>query len=158
MHDCTSRAQIVAANLAKIGLHVDVRTSPGLGPFTLAGVQGTKFDIADVITRPDYGDPYGLLEKLLDGRVIRAVGNTNLSYYASPAISAAIDRAQHLTGIARDRAYGKLGLAVARSDAPVVAYAVLNARVFVSERVGCITYQPVYGLDLAGLCLTGRAA
>jgi peptide/nickel transport system substrate-binding protein len=154
--DCAERAIMVADALRRIGLKVRIDTSPG--QFTLAGVRGTKFDIADVITRPDYGDPNGLLEKLLDGRVIRAVGNTNLSYYASPAISAAIDRAQHLTGIARDRAYGKLGLAVARSDAPVVAYAVLNARVFVSERVGCITYQPVYGLDLAGLCLTGRAA
>jgi hypothetical protein len=30
---------------------------------------------------------------------------------------------------------------------------VLNARVFVSTRVGCITYQPVYGLDLAGACV-----
>jgi hypothetical protein len=25
--------------------------------------------------------------------------------------------------------------------------------VFVSTRVGCITYQPVYGLDLAGACV-----
>jgi hypothetical protein len=25
--------------------------------------------------------------------------------------------------------------------------------VFVSPRVGCITYQPVYGLDLAGACV-----
>jgi hypothetical protein len=108
-----------------------------------------------VITRPDYGDPYGLVEKLLDGRVIRAAGNTNLSYFASPAISRAIDAAQHLTGVARERAYGELGIRVARTDAPLAAYAVLNARVFVSERVGCVTYQPVYGLDVAGVCLSG---
>ena len=154
--DCAERAIVVADALAKIGLKVRIDSSPG--QFTLAGVRGTKFDIADVITRPDYGDPYGLVEKLLDGRVIRAVGNTNLSYYASPAITHAIDAAQHLTGVARDRAYGKLGVEVARTDAPLTAYAVLNARVFVSERVGCITYQPVYGLDVAGVCLSGRPA
>ena len=152
--DCAERAIAVGDALGKIGLHVRISTSPG--QFTLAGVRGTKFDIADVITRPDYGDPYGLVDKLLDGRVIRSVGNTNLSYYASPQISRAIDAAQHLTGVARERAYGKLGLEVAARDAPLAAYAVLNARVFVSRRVGCITYQPVYGLDVAGVCLSGQ--
>jgi peptide/nickel transport system substrate-binding protein len=149
--DCAERAIVVADALKKIGLHVRIDTSPG--QFTLAGVRGTAFDIADVITRPDYGDPYGLIDKLLDGRGIRSVGNSNVSYYASPEVNRAIDAAQRLTGVARDRAYGRLGVEAARSDAPLAAYAVLNARVFVSTRVGCITYQPVYGLDLAGACV-----
>lgn len=153
--DCGERAIVVADALKKIGLSVQIDTSPG--QLTLTGVRGTAFDIADVITRPDYGDPYGLLDKLLDGRVIRAVGNTNISYFASSRITREIDTAQRLTGLARDRAYGRLGIDVARTDAPLAAYAVLNARVFVAPRVGCITYQPVYGLDLAGTCL-GRAA
>ncbi|MBA3842208.1 MAG: hypothetical protein H0X39_06265, partial [Actinobacteria bacterium] len=57
--DCHDRAVVAAEALRKIGLHVRVETSPGVGGFTLAGVRGTKFDIADVIARPDYGDPYG---------------------------------------------------------------------------------------------------
>ena len=154
--DCAERAIVVADALRKIGLHVRIDTSPG--QFTLAGVRGTAFDIADVITRPDYGDPYGLVDKLLDGRAIRAVGNSNISYYASPHVNRAIDAAQRLRGVARDRAYGSLGIEVARSDAPLAAYAVLNARVFVSARVGCITYQPVYGLDLAGACVSPPSA
>ncbi|MDX6476832.1 MAG: peptide/nickel transport system substrate-binding protein [Gaiellaceae bacterium] len=149
---CAERAIVVADALRKIGLHVRIDTSPG--QFTLAGVRGTAFDIADVITRPDYGDPYGLVDKLLDGRVIRAVGNSNISYYASPRVNRAIDAAQRLSGVARDRAYGRLGIAVARTDAPLAAYAVLNARVFLSTRVGCITYQPIYGVDLAGACVS----
>ena len=152
--DCKDRAVVVAASLKKIGLHVRIDSAPGLGQFTLAGVRGTHFDLADVITRPDYGDPYALVDKLLDSRVIRDVGNTNISYFESPRFDRAIDAAQHLTGVARDRAYGRLGLQVARSQAPLAAYAVLNARVFVSARVGCVTYQPVYGLDLAGVCLS----
>jgi oligopeptide transport system substrate-binding protein len=154
--DCAERAILVADALKKIGLHVRIDVSPG--QFTLAGVRGTAFDIADVITRPDYGDPYGLVDKLLDGRVIRSVGNSNISYYASPQVNRAIDAAQRLTGVARDRAYGRLGIQVARTDAPLAAYAVLNARVFVSTRVGCITYQPVYGLDLAGACVAPSPA
>jgi peptide/nickel transport system substrate-binding protein len=154
--DCAERAIVVAAALKKIGLSVRIDTSPG--QFTLAGVRGTAFDIADVITRPDYGDPYGLVDKLLDSRVIRAVGNSNISYFASPQVNRAIDAAQQLSGVARERAYGRLGIEVARTDAPLAAYAVLNARVFVSTRVRCITYQPVYGFDLAGACLAPLAA
>jgi hypothetical protein len=81
------------------------------------------------------------------------VGNTNVSYFDDPQFDRSIDRAQQLTGVARDRAYGRLGVQVARVDAPLAAYAVLNARVYVSSRVGCLTYQPVYGVDLAGVCL-----
>jgi ABC-type transport system substrate-binding protein len=154
--DCEERALAVAAQLARIGLHVDVRTSPGFGSTTLSSVRGTHFDIADVITRPDYGDPYALVDKLLDGRVIRSVGNTNISYFDDPRFDHAIDGAQKLTGERRDRTYGELGVAVARTEAPLAAYAVLNARVFVSSRVGCLTYQPVYGVDLAAACLRGR--
>ena len=100
----------MAQALGKIGLHVDVKTSPGGSQLTLAAVRGTHFDITDVITRPDYGDPYALVDKLLDSRAIRSVGNTNLSYFASPGLNHAIDEAQRLTGVARDRAYGRLGL------------------------------------------------
>jgi ABC-type transport system substrate-binding protein len=151
---CKERALVVKDSLERIGLHVRIAANPGLGQFTLAAVKGTKFDIADVITRPDYGDPYALVDKLLDSRVIRAVGNTNISYFDDPRFDRAIDAAQGLTGVARDRAYGKLGIAVARTQAPLAAYAVLNARVFVSARVGCIRYQPVYGLDLSSICLS----
>jgi peptide/nickel transport system substrate-binding protein len=153
--DCKNRALVVADSLRKIGLDVRLKMTTGL--LTLASVKGTKFDIADVITKPDYGDPYALIDKLLDGRVIRSVANTNISYYSDPHLDAEIDRAQRMTGVARDRAYGRLGIEVARRDAPLAAYAVLNARVFVSQRVGCVTYQPVYGLDLAGICLARRS-
>ncbi len=149
---CVDRALVVAQALGKIGLKVYVKTSPGGSQLTLAAVRGTHFDITDVITRPDYGDPYALVDKLLDSRSIRSVGNTNLAYFASPSLNRSIDAAQQLTGVARDRAYGRLGLAVERTAAPLAAYAVLNARVFLSKRVDCVTYQPVYGLDLA-LCL-----
>jgi len=155
--DCQNRALVVANSLAKIGLHVDIRSSVGLGQSTLASVRGTAFDLADVITKPDYGDPYGLIEKLLDGRAIQSVGNTNLAYFSNHRLDTRIDRAQRLEGDARERAYGRLGIEVARQSAPLAAYAVLNARVFVSKRVGCVTYQPVYGLDLGGVCLKRQA-
>ncbi len=81
---CVDRALVVAQALGKIGLHVRVKTSPGGSQLTLAAVRGTKYDITDVITRPDYGDPYALVDKLLDSRVIRSVGNTNLRVLREP--------------------------------------------------------------------------
>jgi peptide/nickel transport system substrate-binding protein len=149
--DCRDRAVIVAQNLEKIGLHVEIRA--GYGQYALAGVKGTGFDIADVVTRPDYADPYGLVEKLLDGRTIRAIGNTNLSYYVDPQFSHALDEAQRLHGEQRIRAYERLDVDVARTSAPLAAYANVAARVFLAQRVKCVTYQPVYGIDIAGLCL-----
>ena len=83
---CVERALVVKARWSGSACTCASRRNPGLGQFTLAGVKGTKFDIADVITRPDYGDPYALVDKLLDSRVIRAVGNTNLSYFDEPAV------------------------------------------------------------------------
>ena len=151
--DCQNRALAVAASLKKIGLRVEVDTTLGAGQSTLASVRGTRFDLADIITQPDYGDPYGLVEKLLDGRAIQSVGNTNLAYFSDHRFDSQIDAAQRLVGESRERAYARIGLEVARTSAPLAAYAVLNARVFVSTRVGCVTYQPVYGLDLGGVCL-----
>jgi peptide/nickel transport system substrate-binding protein len=155
--DCQNRALVVASSLQKIGLHVEVDTSLGGAQSTMATVRGTHFDLADVITQPDYGDPYGLIEKLLDGRAIQSVGNTNLAYFSDHRFDAQIDAAQRLVGDRRERAYARIGVEVARTSAPLAAYAVLNARVFVSGRVGCVTYQPVYGLDLGDVCLR-RAA
>jgi peptide/nickel transport system substrate-binding protein len=151
--DCRERAQIVQARLKAIGLDVSVRTAPGVSPLTRPGSIRGPYDIADVVWRPDYGDPYGLLEKLLDGRTIRDTDTTNLSYFSSAAFNARLDRAEALSGPARFRAFGRLDADLARDEAPLAAYAVLNARVYLSSRVGCFSFNPVYGVDVARLCL-----
>jgi peptide/nickel transport system substrate-binding protein len=151
--DCRERAQIVQANLHEIGLDVSVRTAPGVSPLTRPGTIRGPYDIADVVWRPDYGDPYGLLEKLLDGRAIRDTDTSNLSYFSSPAFDARLDRVEALSGPERYAAFGKLDAEVARESAPLAAYAVLNARVYLSDRVGCFSFNPEFGVDVAALCL-----
>jgi hypothetical protein len=61
-----------------------------------------------------------------------------------------------LTGRARYRAYGALDVALARNAAPFAAYAVLTHGEFFSARIGCQIAHPVYGIDIAALCLRGR--
>jgi hypothetical protein len=50
------------------------------------------------------------------------------------------------------RAYGQLDIDLATRAAPVVAFGDLTARDFFSTHIGCQTYQPIYGMDLAALC------
>jgi len=49
--------------------------------------------------------------------------------------------------------YGKLDVDLARNAAPLVAFANATTRDFFSARIGCQLHQPVYGVDLAALCL-----
>ena len=49
-------------------------------------------------------------------------------------------------------AYRSLSVELARDAARWVAYASATSRDFLSARMGCQTFQPVYGIDLAALC------
>jgi peptide/nickel transport system substrate-binding protein len=65
----------------------------------------------------------------------------------------ALARAIHLFGPARNRALGKLDVAIARNVALTVPYASPTDLFFVSARVGCKTFHPE--LDIRRVCLTG---
>ena len=56
-------------------------------------------------------------------------------------------------GPARWRAYARLDASLARDQAPAIAYANDLWQDFFSERVGCQLQHPVYGIDLAVLCV-----
>ena len=61
--------------------------------------------------------------------------------------------AARLAGDERYRVYGELDVDLARNAAPLVALANVTTRDFFSARIGCQLYQPVYGVDLAALCV-----
>ena len=58
-----------------------------------------------------------------------------------------------LSGRARNRAYGRLAIDLARDAAPAAAWGLSTTRNFFAARIGCETYQPIYGFDLASLCV-----
>ena len=58
-----------------------------------------------------------------------------------------------LSGAKRYRAASRLALELERDDAPVAAIAWNTSRDFFSARIGCQVYQPVFGMDLAAMCL-----
>lgn len=143
---CPELTHQIAQDLAKIGIRLDVKEFPRDEMFERASRPGEPYDILLADWGADYADPSDFLNVLLDER-------GNLSHFRSKVWAGRLDRVAQLEGPARDRAYGKLALDLARDAAPFVVYADGVSRDFFSARVGCQVFNPVYGVDVAGLCL-----
>ena len=61
-----------------------------------------------------------------------------------------------LGGDARLRAYAKLDRDLAADAAPAAAFATGTISYFLSARMGCQVLHPIFGLDLAALCVRRR--
>jgi hypothetical protein len=61
--------------------------------------------------------------------------------------------AARLTGEARLHAYAKLDRDLAAKAAPEATFASGETSYFLSARMGCQVLHPIYGLDLAALCV-----
>ena len=146
------QAQEIKSNLRAVGLDVDVREFPFFEPFKRAGTRGAPYDILAGNWLADYADPADFLNVLLDQQ-IRPKDNLNHSYYTDSRLADKLAAAQRLSGRARYDAYGALSVELARDVAPWVAYAAGTFRDFFSARVGCQSFQPVYGIDLGALCV-----
>lgn len=143
----------MAANLEKIGIKTHITAMDPVTLRTRAGTRGADYDIMLAGWSADYPDPFNFVNRLLNGNTIRDTNNVNFSYFNEPQCNRRMNRASRLPGRARDHAYASLDRDLMTSAAPIVPYLASNARVFVSARVGCFTYQVVYGTDLAALCL-----
>jgi YVTN family beta-propeller protein len=150
---CFLVTNVVARNLAAIGIDVRVKDFAVAELERRIGTRGEPFDLAITARSADYGDPSTLLEPLFDGRTIRARGNANRSYLDDPGINRRLDAATRLSGPARYLAFAKLDEHLARDVAPLVAVANATRQDFFSSRMGCQIYQPIYGIDLAALCV-----
>jgi ABC-type oligopeptide transport system substrate-binding subunit len=148
---CLPTAQIVQDNLKAIGLDMEIRPFPRAVQFTKTGTRGEPFDMSLEGWHMDYFDPYDFMF-LLDGTTIRPANNVNFSYFNSPAYNKKIAAAASLVGQARYRAFGNLDQDLAKNAAPLASYITDNTRLLVSKETGCFFYQPVYEVDLAGLC------
>jgi peptide/nickel transport system substrate-binding protein len=138
-------AQSVSANLAQIGLVVEIKPIPHLAYFGRLGANG-PYDIGFQPWLPDYGDPVGVLNSLFDSRYI---GTTNWGRFRSSTFDRLLRQAAKRAGRARYRAYGDLDVRLARDAAPSVAVDYLNDATLVSARVGCVR-RP---FDLSAICL-----
>jgi hypothetical protein len=79
--------------------------------------------------------------------------NPNVWHFDEPAFDRQVAAAAKLSGPRRYRVYSRLALELERDLAPAAAFATDASRDFFSARIGCQLYQPVYGIDLAALCI-----
>lgn len=143
----TAQAQIVKANLRRIGIRVAVKQFPVSLYFEKLDAPGAPFDIGWAGWLADLPDP-SLLNDLFEGR---NAPSPNESRFSSARFDRLLENASRLTGRARYREYGRLDVALARDAAPAIAYAYDNTLTLVSARTGCVVVNPY--LDLAAACL-----
>ena len=144
--DCVERAEIVRENLAAIGIELEIRRFSSGEMFQRVRTPGEPFDIslfAWVGELPDpsefidamlaYYTPTGFLERTRLGRRIRA--------------------ASRLAGAARIAAYAALDHDIVAQAAPFTPAVSGETTDFFSARIGCQAEHPLYGIDLATLCM-----
>jgi ABC-type transport system substrate-binding protein len=146
-------AQVLQFNLKQIGLDVEVRPFPSAVLLAKMGTKGEAYDMGSHAWTADYADPYDFVNVLLDGTNIRDSNNVNFAYFDDPAYVKQIRQAARLSGDARSAAYAKLDQKIMWDAAPWAVRANMNNRIFVSKRVGCFTYNPIYAVSIAALCL-----
>jgi YVTN family beta-propeller protein len=144
---CDEIAQILTTNLAAIG--IDVVTKIFAGRALVSGLltrPHEPFDLSLAGWGADSPDAGTFLNPL-------ALGAAEFPAFGDSAYRRKLAAVAMLTGADRTRAYGALDADLARNAAPWVAISNPENVDFFSARVGCQTYQPVTGMDLAALCI-----
>jgi peptide/nickel transport system substrate-binding protein len=148
-----AQAALLQAELAQIGLTVDTHVFSRSDQIVREGTRGEPFDLTIEGWIDDYPDPFDTLNLFFDGTTIGPVNNNDISYFDDPGFDARLQAAAQLTGPERYATYGQLDIDLVRDAAPLAAFGATNSRDFFSERTGCQTYVPPYGMDLAALCI-----
>lgn len=103
-------AEVAAAQLSKLGFHVDIRLVAPQAVHALCGTPARRIAVCsgdDWIK--DFNDPEVILRPLFEGASIQPSGNTNWSQLRVPRIDAAMRRAAAIVDpAARARAWGRI--------------------------------------------------
>jgi len=134
--DCTRLGQIIQADLARIGIRIQLR------PYAGAIASATTRPGADIVLArvfAPYPDPAAFLKAAFGGRFAQ-------------------NRLDELAGLNPDQrptAAGQLELQLMRGPAPLAAIGTPVIPEFFSARVSCHVFQPLdFGADLGSLCLS----
>ncbi|MHB9862042.1 ABC transporter substrate-binding protein [Streptomyces sp. YIM S03343] len=107
-------AQAVQASLKKVGINVGIQQYPSGKYFTdnagaPAFVHSHGLGLMMTAWAADWPTGYGFLQQIIDGRAIKASGNSNLSELNDPAINRMLDAAiSNTDAAARTKAWGDI--------------------------------------------------
>jgi peptide/nickel transport system substrate-binding protein len=147
---CTRHGQILKSNLRAIGIDLTVRELPLGAMFERTQNPSEPFDIAYSNWFVDYADPFGYINSQFASEDFRP------GVFEDRGAERRMAHAATLTGDARLRAYAKLDRYLAAKAPPAAAFATGTASYFLSARMGCQVLHPIFGLDLASLCVRRR--
>ena len=147
---CTRHGQILKSNLRAIDIDLEVRQFAIGEMFDRTQNSSEPFDIAYSNWFGAYPDPFEYIN------VQFARGGFRPSLFGDRDIERRMADAASLTGDARLRAYAKLDRDLAADAAPAAVFATGTASYFLSARMGCQVLHPIFGLDLASLCIRPR--
>ncbi len=150
---CPQDAQIIAHDLKRIGIDVETKMFPVGVFYARVSTKGEPFDIATIGWTVDYPDPSNFLNLLLDGRSIAPQNNLDFSYFDDASYNRKLEAAARLSAPTRYRTYAALAVDLAKNAAPWAVIENDTSRDFFSAGIGCQVFQPIYGIDLAALCL-----
>jgi oligopeptide transport system substrate-binding protein len=147
------QAQIYQYNLKQIGLDVSVQLFSRAVQIQKEGTRGAEFDFTTEGWIADYADPFDFINVLLSGDSLHDANNNNVAYFNDPTFNKQMSAAAHLAGPARYTTYGNLDINMMKNNPPWAVRANINARLFVSKRTGCFTFNAVFQFDYAAVCL-----
>ena len=146
MYACSGcNEQLIQRELARIGIDVVVKEFPVAEFLQRVKTPGEHVDLFQGGTTNGYYDPVEFLNHVLVGHSIAALAPHDRS------LSRKLANAARLSAAARERAYGRLDVEIAR-DAYLVPLGYTTTQDFFSATIGCQLDHPVYGMDLAAIC------
>jgi len=148
----TNRMALLTQELKPLGINVSVKYFERAVQFQQEGVKGTPNDIADEGWLADFPDPYDFVNILLNGEHIPPTNGYNFAFFNDPTYNAKMDAAAATVGSNRATTYGNLATDIAKNAAPWAAWANEQNYDFFGPAVGCVMFEPSYGMDLANLC------
>jgi hypothetical protein len=141
--ECREQAEIVRENLKAIGIDLEIRVFSFGTMYARTAHRGEPYDISGTGLIGDIPDPSAFVEDFLEFHA------STTFLRRTPRVRAA----GRLTGAPRIEAYAALDRDMAAHEAPF-AMTVSGARAdFFSARIGCQAEHPIYGVDLAALCV-----
>ena len=146
-------AQILQFNLKQIGIAVNTHPFARAVQIEKEGTRGEPFDLTSEAWIADYADPFDFINVLLSGDNLHASNNNNVAYFNDPKYNSAMRAASLLSGNSRYTAYANLDVSMTKNNPPWAARSNFNDRILVSKRVGCFTFNSIYSVDLAAVCV-----
>jgi YVTN family beta-propeller protein len=148
---CTRHAQILRSNLNAIGIELEVRQFTIPEMFKRLADPSEPFDIGYSNWFVDFADPSNYVNTQYASQ-----GGIRPGLFDNDGFEQRMADAAGLSGEARLRAYAKLDRDLTADAAPAATFATGVSTYFLSARMGCQVLHPLYGLDLAALCVRRR--